>query len=39
MRLKSKIADISGFTLVEIIVSLMVAGILAVFIFISWERP
>ena len=33
MRLKSKIADISGFTLVEIIVSLMVAGILAVFYF------
>jgi prepilin-type N-terminal cleavage/methylation domain-containing protein len=33
MRLKSKIADSSGFTLVEIIVSLMVAGILAIFYF------
>ena len=30
---KSKIADKSGFTLVEIIVSLMVAGILSVFYF------
>jgi len=33
MRLKSKIADISGFTLVEIIVSLVVAGILSIFYF------
>ena len=33
MRLKSKIDGNSGFTLVEIIVSLMVAGILAVFYF------
>jgi len=33
MRLKSKIADKSGFTLVEIIVSLVVAGILSIFYF------
>jgi prepilin-type N-terminal cleavage/methylation domain-containing protein len=33
MCLKSKIADKSGFTLVEIIVSLVVVGILAVFYF------
>jgi prepilin-type N-terminal cleavage/methylation domain-containing protein len=33
IRLKSKIADNSGFTLVEIIVSLVVAGILSIFYF------
>jgi prepilin-type N-terminal cleavage/methylation domain-containing protein len=33
MRLKSKIADKRGFTLIEIIVSLVVAGILSVFYF------
>ena len=33
IRIKSKIADNSGFTLVEIIVSLVVAGILSIFYF------